>query len=67
MADIVTRADFKSYMRVQRSGRYNMLSYYALKKTRLSLEKYEYILNNYTDLEREYGTFEHKAARRLTA
>lgn len=54
-ADIVTAADFYAYMQVQRSGRYNMLGYAARRLTGLSILKYEYILNNYSDLERRFG------------
>lgn len=55
MADIVTAADFYAYMRVQRSGVHNMLSYQAQRLTGLTEAKYEYILNNYSDLERRFG------------
>lgn len=51
----VTKADFLAYVRVQRSGRHNMLSRRARQLTGLSLVKQEYILNNYNDLEREFG------------
>ncbi|MEG2125725.1 MAG: hypothetical protein RRY14_07730 [Hydrogenoanaerobacterium sp.] len=67
MADFVSKREFWRYMKVQQSGRYNMLSPYAFNKTGLSLEKYEYILNNYKDLERQYGTTVPHNARRVTA
>lgn len=42
--------DFRAYVRVQKSGRYNMLDPQARKATGLSQEEFVFVLNNYGEL-----------------
>lgn len=42
--------DFNAYVRVQESGRYNMLEPAALRATGLDKASYMFVLNNYSDL-----------------
>lgn len=42
--------DFNAYVRVQESGRYNMLEPAALRATGLDKASYMFVLKNYSDL-----------------
>ena len=50
----ITEEEFECYLRVQKSGRYNMFDPLAVNATGLSKEKYAYILEKYSDLMIEY-------------
>jgi len=43
--------DFQTYVKVQSSGKYNMLDPMAIKATGLTKEKYFNIIQNYVDYE----------------
>lgn len=50
----VTAAEFKQYLKVQKSGEYNMFSLDAQLATGLDFETYTSIMKNYKDLVEQY-------------
>lgn len=54
----VSSEDFKSYRRVQESGKYNMImdASYAANEAGLSMDKYLYIIKNFNLLIGLYGS-----------
>ena len=52
---MVTKREFKQYVKVQMEGRYNMLDPRARQLTGLSKEKYTHIIKNYGELKERFA------------
>lgn len=50
----ITAKNFKAYLEVQSSGKYNMFSQYAIYESGLDKETYMNILKNYSELVEKY-------------
>lgn len=50
----ITRKEFRAYRRVQKEGKYNMLTREALKASGLPEDKYKFIQKNYSNLMKAY-------------
>ena len=56
--DEVTKRQFKAYVRVQKSGNYNMFTPEAMMSTGLDKSTYLKIMEDYNELEEKYGDSE---------
>jgi hypothetical protein len=45
--------DFKAYVKVQRSGKWNMLDPRAASATKLTQDEYVFVMKNYSELKKE--------------
>jgi exonuclease III len=56
---MITKKDFMAYYKVQKSGKYNMLSEQAQKASGLSDEKYIEIIKHYKEYREKYTNFKY--------
>jgi hypothetical protein len=54
--DTITKKQFKQYVKVQKSGLFNMWSREAIEMSKLSEDSYLCVLRNFRELTKKYGT-----------